>query len=222
MSNIDYNNLSIKERKKILKKYKKGTKFTITDQPTQWSSSLNGNNPFDYDIVYPYKGKITNIIFDTEPNHFAIDDGIYGWSLTSLLKCDCIIIDELNIDRKKKLKKINKLNPTTMKLFKVSIDNNPGGWKSGEDPHVLVFAENKVEAIKKVKDGWEYKWDYTDEGVILTYGKNFKKEHSYVNDKSQLSASEIKFDGYDIHIKPIRKAKLDRINKHSERNNEEV
>ncbi len=49
--------------------------------------------------------------------------------------------------------------------------------------HVLVFAENKVEAIKKVKDGWEYKWDYTDEGVILTYGKNFKKEYSYVNDK---------------------------------------
>ena len=217
MSNIDYNKPSDEERKKILKKFKKGTKFIITDKPLQWSSSLNGNSPFDYDIKYPYEGVIKNVIFDTEPNHFAFDDGSYGWSLTSLLKDNIIYIDELKLNRKQKLKKINKLNKTTMKLFEVSIDNNPGGWKSGQDPHVLVFAENKEEALQKVKDGWDNKWEHTNEGTILTYGK-MKKEFSYVSDRSELSAKEIRFDGHDIHIKPTRKAKIDRINKHIERN----
>lgn len=103
-----------------------------------------------------------------------------------------------------------------MKLFKVTIDNNPGGWKSGEDPHVLVPANSKEEAIQKVKDGWNDKWNYNDNLMTLTYG-NFKKEFSYVSERSQLSASEIKFEGYDIHIKPIRKAKLDRIEKNSKK-----
>ena len=103
-----------------------------------------------------------------------------------------------------------------MKLFKVSIDNNPGGWKSGEDPSVLVVANDKGEAIQKVKDGWDAKWDYTDGEVITTY-KKMTKEFSYVRNDSQFSASEILFDGYDLHIKSIRKAKLDRIDKHIKR-----
>lgn len=35
-----------------------------------------------------------------------------------------------------------------MKLFNVRIDNDPGGWKSGEDAHVLVLANDKEEATK--------------------------------------------------------------------------
>ena len=108
-----------------------------------------------------------------------------------------------------------------MKLFRVRIDNNPGGWKSGEDPHMLVFAKDKEEAIQKVRDGWNEKWDYNNNIVTLTYGENFQKEFSIVSEESQLSASEIKFDGYDIHIKPTRKAKLDRIEKNSKRYDEE-
>lgn len=103
-----------------------------------------------------------------------------------------------------------------MKLFDVSIDRNPGGWKSGDDPHVLVVANNKEEAIQKVKDGWDNKWDYTEEGVILTYMK-MKKEFP-IREEYRLSASEIRFEGYDIHIKSIRKAKLDRIEKNIKRN----
>lgn len=103
-----------------------------------------------------------------------------------------------------------------MKLFEVTIDNNPGAWKSGSDPHVLVFAKDKEEAIKKVIDGWNEKWEYTSDGVVLIYGK-FKKEFSYINERSQLSASEIQFEGHDIHIKPTRQAKLDRIEKNSKK-----
>lgn len=103
-----------------------------------------------------------------------------------------------------------------MRLFNVSIDRNPGGWKSGDDPHVLVAANNKEEAIQKVKDGWDSKWDYTEEDVILTYMK-MKKEFP-IREEYRLSVCEIKLDGYDIHIKSIRKAKLDRIEKNIKRN----
>jgi len=102
-----------------------------------------------------------------------------------------------------------------MKLFEVSIDSNPGEWKSGRDPHVLVFAENKEEAIKKVKDGWDCEYDFKN-GSKVTY-KKMKKEFP-IRDYYQLSATEILFDGYDIHIKSNRKAKLDRIEKHINRN----
>lgn len=98
-----------------------------------------------------------------------------------------------------------------MKLFKVTIDNNPGGWKSGEDPHKLVPANNKEEAIQKIINGWDNKWNFKD-GVV-TYMK-METEFPIVDRNSRLSAIEIQFEGYDIHIKPIRQAKLDRINKH--------
>jgi hypothetical protein len=103
-----------------------------------------------------------------------------------------------------------------MKIFKVTIDSNPGGWKSGEDPSVLVPAKNKEEAIQKVKDGWGDKWEHKDDGIIVTYMKMVKVFP--IRESSRLSAEEIRFDGYDIHIKSPRKAKLDRINKHIKRN----
>ena len=102
-----------------------------------------------------------------------------------------------------------------MKLFKVSIDRNPGQWKSGEDPQVLVPANNKEDAIQKVRDGWDEKWNTTSDGIVSTYMK-MEKEFP-IRDNYRLSATEIKFDGYDIHIKTVRKAKLDRIDKNSKR-----
>ena len=109
-----------------------------------------------------------------------------------------------------------------MKIYKVSIDNNPGGWKQGEDPSVLVVAENKDKALKKVKNGWGDKWEYdhtNDEIPITTYmQKPPSKGYSLVRKDSKLSAIEIRFDGYDIHIKNPRQAKLDRIKKNIKKN----
>ena len=46
------------------------------------------------------------------------------------------------------------------KIFKVTIDNNHGDWKSGEDHSVLVVAETSKEAIKMVKEGWGEKHNF--------------------------------------------------------------
>lgn len=100
-----------------------------------------------------------------------------------------------------------------MKLFKVTIDNNLGGWKSGEDPSVLVPANDVEGAIQKVIDGWVEDYDFKNRCYIYKKGTN---EFSHIRKDSRLSGMEIKFDGYDIHIKNPRKAKLDRINKNTE------
>lgn len=95
-----------------------------------------------------------------------------------------------------------------MKLFKVSIDNNPGGWKSGEDPSELVIAETPEDAIEMVKNGWTSRFNYNDKKYSYTYGF-FKKEHSYITEHSQLSAIEIKFQG--LELTTVREQKLKRI-----------
>lgn len=103
-----------------------------------------------------------------------------------------------------------------MKIFKVTIDNNPGGWKSGQDPYLIVIAKDEDEAIQKVKNGWSETWRFDDGKNIITYKEKLNDTYSYYNKKSELSVSEIKFEGYDIQINTIRKAKLDKINKESE------
>jgi hypothetical protein len=103
-----------------------------------------------------------------------------------------------------------------MKLFKVTIDSNPGAWKSGSDPSVLVPAKNKEDAIQKVKDGWSDKYEYKEEGIIVTYMKMVKEFP--IRETCRLYAEEIRFEGYDIHVKSERAAKLDRIAKHIKRN----
>jgi len=111
-----------------------------------------------------------------------------------------------------------------MKIFKVSIDNNPGGWKSGDDPSVLVVATDKNDALQKVRNGWGDKWDYDkNEGMsITTYMQNPPdKGYKIVRKDSVLSAMEIRFDGFDVHIKNPRQAKLDRIEKNIKREDEE-
>ena len=91
-----------------------------------------------------------------------------------------------------------------MKLFEVSIDNNPGGWKSGNDNHVLVLAETKEDAIEKVKDGYSKTYG----NYSYTYG-NFEGKNEYIAGGAKLHATEIKFEGYDYI--PVREAKLKRI-----------
>ena len=108
-----------------------------------------------------------------------------------------------------------------MKIYKITIDNSPGAWKQGEDPHVYVIAKNKDKAIQKVKDGWGCKWEYDhtkNEGIpVLTYMQNPPDNRISVRKTSVLSAMEIRFDGYDVHIKSPRQAKLDKIEKNIKR-----
>jgi hypothetical protein len=108
-----------------------------------------------------------------------------------------------------------------MKLFEVVIDNDPGGWKSGNDNSVLVIAKTEEEAIEKVKKGWSYNWETNNGNVIITYtqkpdGSGF----TYISLNANLHAKEVKFADYDVHIKNPRKAKLDRIEKNIKRDKE--
>ncbi len=102
-----------------------------------------------------------------------------------------------------------------MKIFKVSIDNNPGGWKSGEDPSELVIADSKEEAIEKVKNGWSssYNFDKND-NPFYEYGflpNSFLPNNKTLskNERTEFRAIEIKFSGYDITT--VREEKLKRI-----------
>jgi len=101
-----------------------------------------------------------------------------------------------------------------MKLFKVKIDNDPGGWKSGEDPSTLVLANTSEEAIQKVKDGWGMNWNIDNGSITYIYGPNCH-EFKHITNRSEFSAAEIIFQlpGYTVEIKNIRKEKLNRINK---------
>jgi len=99
-----------------------------------------------------------------------------------------------------------------MKLFQVRIDNDPGGWKSGQDNHVLVIAETSDAAVEMVKNGWSKTYGYQDEvnceNFTYTYG-NFPGQNEYISDDAELSATEIKFQG--VKLTTIREAKLERI-----------
>jgi len=111
-----------------------------------------------------------------------------------------------------------------MRLYEVSIDNDPGGWKSGYDAHVLVLANSPKEAEDKVRNKWCYIWYQKEsEGdnrsiLVQEYGF-FKKddEHqgsifeTHFYEKSTIHAKEIKFKDYEFI--PVREAKLKRINK---------
>ena len=100
------------------------------------------------------------------------------------------------------------------KLFLVRIDNDPGAWKSGDDPTVLVLAETKEDAIQLVKDGWGYKWypegEYPNTTYIYEYGMGEGYDAGrYISDVANFSAAEIRFKG--IEYVPIREAKIRRI-----------
>jgi len=104
--NIDYDNIETNEILDILNKYKKGTRFIITGEPSTWSSSLNNNCPLTFGgggASYPYHGRIIETI--EYKDHVAMTDGVYGWNLSELINTDNIIL--INDMRKQKLDKIN-------------------------------------------------------------------------------------------------------------------
>lgn len=96
-----------------------------------------------------------------------------------------------------------------MKIFKVSIDNDPGGWKSGPDHSELVIAETQKEAIEKVKKGWGNTWDIEDGNNCLVYGIGKEMSKPYISKDGRISAMEVKFKG--LEITTVREAKLKRI-----------
>jgi len=95
------------------------------------------------------------------------------------------------------------------KLYEVRIDNNPGGWKSGNDAHVLVIAQTEEEAIEKVINGWTKDWDFNNGKTTYIYGSKSEGKE-FISKDGKLSAIEIKFDEYDI-IKILRETKLKKI-----------
>jgi hypothetical protein len=98
-----------------------------------------------------------------------------------------------------------------MRIFQVKIDNDPGGWKSGEDQKILVLADTADEAIEKLKNGWGYKWDRGED----IYGFHNKKEGNvfepYISKDARLSAREIKFEGFEVVLTTELEKKLNRI-----------
>lgn len=103
-----------------------------------------------------------------------------------------------------------------IKMFLVRIDNNPGAWKSGLDPRVIVIANSKEEAIEKVKNGWGEGWlSETDSNgkhnFSFVYG--FGEGTNYISRVAQLSAMEIKFKDEDFKVISLREEKLKRITK---------
>jgi len=100
------------------------------------------------------------------------------------------------------------------KIFKVTIDNNPGGWKQGEDPSILVIAESEIEAISLVKTGWGIKHDDDYQVEIYSYQKG-ASYYPYITQNAQYHVIEIIFEDYEIAIgkKDIRKKKLIKLNK---------
>ena len=99
-----------------------------------------------------------------------------------------------------------------MKIFRVKIDNDPGGWKQGEDQTILVIANNDKEAIEKIQNGgWGERYDYENKAMILS-DKDVHKP--YISRGAIFSAYEVQFEGYEIAIglKEIRKKKLEKLN----------
>jgi hypothetical protein len=98
-----------------------------------------------------------------------------------------------------------------MKIFRVTIDNDPGGWKSGLDSYVLIPAETKEDAIEKMKNGYGEKFcsseENNGEGYCYVYKPN--GEVPYMSHDCRISAIEIKFDGYELVN--VREEKIKRI-----------
>lgn len=101
-----------------------------------------------------------------------------------------------------------------IRLFEVSVDTNPGGWKSGNDHTELVLAETPEEALELVEKGWSYKYEFNGKnGTVYTYGigKDMNKPYYKKNRGYRLSVTEIKFKGVDLILTTERKEKLNNI-----------
>jgi len=96
-----------------------------------------------------------------------------------------------------------------MKLYEVTIDNNPGAWKSsGFAEQLIVLAESVENAIKKVKFKWGLKYSDT----TVEYGFFDDEDYSYcpyTASGADFTVKEIKIDGYSFVS--IREEKLMRL-----------
>ncbi len=106
------------------------------------------------------------------------------------------------------------------KLYKVTFDTDPGGWKSGGDPFKLVLATSPEQAIKITEkptwfdelisvdkeDGYDWieKWSYDEEGTMSDYTRYKKGDIS-------ISVKEIQFEGFEMRIDTIRGHKINDI-----------
>jgi hypothetical protein len=64
----------------------KGTKLFIMKRPGRWSSRLNRECPFDYEIEYPHQIEVKSVIHgDRLQHHNPITCGNYGWDLNSIM-----------------------------------------------------------------------------------------------------------------------------------------
>ena len=109
------------------------------------------------------------------------------------------------------------------KLYKVTFDTDPGGWKSGDDRHKLVLA-NSLEQAKDIaiKGSWWYDfqreveddydtpyvetWRYNEDDTLFDYTRYDEK-----NGDIRISVHEIKFEGFEMRIDTIRGHKINDI-----------
>jgi hypothetical protein len=106
-----------------------------------------------------------------------------------------------------------------MKIFQVRIDNDPGGWKSGDDTKILVLADTEDEAIDKLKNGWGYVWGHeTGDTYGFITDKTKNGFQPYISEGANLYATEIKFEGFEIVLTTELEKKLKRILKDENKN----
>jgi len=105
-----------------------------------------------------------------------------------------------------------------LKMFLVRIDNNPGAWKSGSEPQVIVIATDKNEAIEKVKNGWGEGGHFDKKTDDYFYSYGFGEGHNYIGNNAHLSAVEITFKDEDFKVISLREEKLKRITKDENEN----
>lgn len=109
------------------------------------------------------------------------------------------------------------------KLYKVSFDVDPGGWKSGEDKHKLVLATSHEQAkdiaikgswyydfLREVEDDYDtpyvYTWRYNEDDKLFDYTRYDEKKGEI-----HISVYEIKFEGFEMRIDTIRGHKINDI-----------
>ena len=98
-----------------------------------------------------------------------------------------------------------------MKIFKVTIDNDPGEWKSGNDPEFLVLANTPEEAIEQIKSG-KIVENYKRGKIIIGEkidSNDYYSHEPYIRNSANIIATEIIFPGYVLT--PIRQAKIEKL-----------
>ena len=105
-----------------------------------------------------------------------------------------------------------------LKLFEISVDNDPGGWKSGGgDATYLVIAESEEESKEKFQKSYGSEWRYHDNGYdkmpkVYGYKENLGGEFSktYIARGARISSIEIQFEGFDM-IFSNRETKINKL-----------